>query len=164
MLRSDDRILVTHVGSLPRPATLRDLLVRQDRGESVDPTALEGEAAAAIRHVVARQLAAGIDIGNDGEMPRPGFSTYVAGRMRGFVGASTRRLARDLREHPDFEAMLAQRRRGSARITDAPQCVVVLLHCNELICRKALLHAKHFARERVVIDPRLGRTGGTAGA
>jgi 5-methyltetrahydropteroyltriglutamate--homocysteine methyltransferase len=120
MLRSDDRILVTHVGSLPRPATLRDLLVRQDRGESIDPTALESEAAAAIRHVVARQLAAGIDIGNDGEMPRPGFSTYVAGRMRGFGGASTRRLARDLREHPDFEAMLAQRRRGSARITDAP--------------------------------------------
>src|SRR4029453_4691889 len=123
MIRSDDRILVTHVGSLPRPATLRDLLVRQDRGESIDPTALEGEAAAAIRHGVARQLAAGIDIGNDGEMPRPGFSTYVAGRMRGFGGASTRRLARDLREHPDFEAMLAQRRRGSARITDAPQCV-----------------------------------------
>ena len=113
MIRCDDRILVTHVGSLPRPASLRDLLVRQDRGEAVDAGALEGEAAAAIRHVVARQLAAGIDIGNDGEMPRPGFSTYVAGRMRGFGGASTRRLARDLREHPDFEAMLAQRRRDT---------------------------------------------------
>ncbi len=123
MIKSDRRILVTHVGSLPRPAVLRDLLVRQDRGESVDAAALEGEAATAIHHVVARQLAAGIDVGNDGEMPRPGFSTYVAGRMRGFGGASTRRLARDLRDHPDFEAMLAQRRRGSARITDAPQCI-----------------------------------------
>jgi 5-methyltetrahydropteroyltriglutamate--homocysteine methyltransferase len=123
VIRSEQRILVTHVGSLPRPAPLRDLLVRQDRGESVDETALARETEAAIRHVVAGQLAAGVDVGNDGEMPRPGFSTYVAGRMRGFGGASTRRLARDLREHPDFEAMLAQRRRGAARITDAPQCV-----------------------------------------
>ena len=123
MIRSDRGILVTHVGSLPRPAGLRDLLVSEDRGESIDATALARETEAAIRYVVDRQLAAGIDIGNDGEMPRPGFSTYVAGRMRGFGGASKRRLARDLREHPDFEAMLAQRRRGSARISDAPQCI-----------------------------------------
>jgi len=123
LIRSESRMLVTHVGSLPRPAALRDLLVRQDRGGPVDATALERETEAAIRHVVTRQLAAGIDIGNDGEMPRPGFSTYVAGRMRGFGGESKRRLARDLLEHPDFEAMLALRRRGAARIADAPQCV-----------------------------------------
>jgi len=123
LIRSESRMLVTHVGSLPRPAALRDLLVRQDRGGSVDAAALERETEAAIRHVVARQLEAGIDIGNDGEMPRPGFSTYVAGRMRGFGGESKRRLARDLLEHPDFEAMLALRRRGAARIADAPQCV-----------------------------------------
>ncbi|HEY4909120.1 MAG TPA: cobalamin-independent methionine synthase II family protein [Methylomirabilota bacterium] len=123
MIRSESRILVTHVGSLPRPAALRDLLVRQDRGESVDAMTLEREAEAAIGHVVAKQLEAGIDVGNDGEMPRPGFSTYVAGRMQGFGGKSKRRLARDLLEHPDFEAMLAQRRRGAARIADAPQCI-----------------------------------------
>jgi 5-methyltetrahydropteroyltriglutamate--homocysteine methyltransferase len=123
LVRSESRILVTHVGSLPRPATLRDLLVRQDRGESVDAMTLEREAEAAIGHVVAKQLEAGIDVGNDGEMPRPGFSTYVAGRMRGFGGESKRRLARDLLEHPDFEALLAQRRRGAARIADAPQCI-----------------------------------------
>jgi len=123
VIRSERKILVTHVGSLPRPAPLRDLLVRQDRGEAIEEAALTREAEAAVRHVVSRQLAAGIDVGNDGEMPRPGFSTYVAGRMRGFGGASKRRLARDLREHPDFEAMLAQRRRGAARISDAPQCV-----------------------------------------
>jgi len=111
------------VGSLPRPAALRDLLVRQERGEAVDAAALEREADAAIRRVVAKQLEVGIDVGNDGEMPRPGFSTYVAGRMRGFGGESKRRLARDLIEHPDFEAMLAQRRRAAARIGNAPQCV-----------------------------------------
>ena len=123
MIGSERRIFVTHVGSLPRPATLRDLLVRQDRGHAVDAAALEGEAEAAIRRVVRKQLEAGVDIGNDGEMPRPGFSTYVAGRMRGFGGESRRRPARDLVEHPDFEAMLARRRAGAARIGNAPQCV-----------------------------------------
>src|SRR5262245_62403447 len=121
VIRSERKILVTHVGSLPRPAPLRDLLVRQDRGEAIEEAALTREAEAAVRHVVSRQLAAGIDVGNDGEMPRPGFSTYVAGRMRGFGGASKRRLARDLREHPDFEAMLAQRRRRAAPLSHAPQ-------------------------------------------
>jgi 5-methyltetrahydropteroyltriglutamate--homocysteine methyltransferase len=78
MKRSEDRILTTHVGSLPRPPALRDLLVRLDRGETVDAEALRREAESAVRHVVARQLQAGIDIVNDGEQPRAGFSTYQA--------------------------------------------------------------------------------------
>ena len=70
MKRSEHRILTTHVGSLPRPPALRDLLVRQDRGEVVDAAALAREAEAAVRHVVRKQLEAGIDVGNDGEQPR----------------------------------------------------------------------------------------------
>ena len=123
MKRSDDRILVTHVGSIPRPAALRDLLVRQDAGETVDAGEFERQAETAVRHVVERQLAAGVDVGNDGEQPRAGFSTYVARRMRGFGGESRRPLARDLMEHPDFAEMLAFRRRSAARIANAPQAV-----------------------------------------
>jgi 5-methyltetrahydropteroyltriglutamate--homocysteine methyltransferase len=123
MKRSDDRILVTHVGSIPRPAALRDLLVRQDAGETVDAGEFERQAETAVRHVVERQLAAGVDVGNDGEQPRAGFSTYVARRMRGFGGESRRPLARDLIEHPDFAEMLAFRRRSAARIANAPQAV-----------------------------------------
>jgi len=123
MKRSEHRILTTHVGSLPRPPALRDLLVRQDRGEAVDEAALAREAETAVRYVVRKQLAAGIDVGNDGEQPRVGFSTYPAKRMRGFGGESKRRLARDLAEHPDYAARLARQRAGGARITDAPQAV-----------------------------------------
>jgi 5-methyltetrahydropteroyltriglutamate--homocysteine methyltransferase len=123
MRKSDDRILTTHVGSIPRPAALRDLLVRQDRGEPVDEGALAREAEAAVRDVVARQLEAGIDVGNDGEQPRAGFSTYVARRMRGFGGASKRLPSRDLIDFPDYAALLADRRRAAARITDAPQAI-----------------------------------------
>ena len=123
MKRSESRILTTHTGSLPRPPALRDLLVRQDRGETIDPAALAREAEAAVRHVVARQLECGIDVGNDGEQPRVGFSTYPARRMRGFDGASKRRLSRDIAEHPDYAARLSRQRAGAARINDAPQAV-----------------------------------------
>ena len=128
MKRSDERILVTHVGSIPRPAALRDLLVRQDAGEAVDARELERQAEAAVRQVVERQLAAGVDIGNDGEQPRAGFSTYVARRMRGFGGESRRPLALDLLDHPDFAEMLALRRRSAARIANAPQAVAEIAY------------------------------------
>ncbi|HUP36264.1 MAG TPA: cobalamin-independent methionine synthase II family protein [Candidatus Limnocylindria bacterium] len=123
MERSEHRILTTHVGSLPRPPALRDLLVRLDRGDAVDGPALAREAEAAVCHVVQKQIEAGIDVGNDGEQPRVGFSTYPAKRMSGFGGQSTRRLARDLVEHPDYAARLARQRAGAARIADAPQAV-----------------------------------------
>src|SRR5438309_1834771 len=123
MKRSDQRILTTHVGSLPRTPALRDLLVRQDRGEKVDATTLAREAEAAVRHVVARQLEAGVDVGNDGEQPRVGFSTYPAKRMRGFGGESKRRMSRDIAEHPDYLSRLSRMRAGAARINDAPQAV-----------------------------------------
>ena len=123
MLRSDSRILTTHVGSLPRPTALRDLLMRQDRGEPVEAAALDREVGAALARVITGQLEAGIDVGNNGEQPRAGFSTYVAGRMRGFGGTSRRELAQDLIDFPDYAELLARRRRDAARIADAPQAI-----------------------------------------
>jgi len=121
--RSETRILTTHVGSLPRPPALRDLLVRQDRGEAVEAAALEREVAAALARVITGQLEAGVDVGNNGEQPRAGFSTYVAARMKGFGGTSRRELAQDLIDFPDYAEMLARRRRDAARIGDAPQAI-----------------------------------------
>ena len=116
MQRSEERILTTHVGSLPRHPKLRDLLVRQDRGEVIDEAELGGEIEAAVQRVVQKQLEVGIDIGNDGEQPRVGFSTYVGRRMRGFGGESRRPPAREMADFPDYAAMLEFRRRGGARI------------------------------------------------
>ena len=130
MKRSDQRILTTHVGSLPRTTALRDLLVRQDRGEKVDAATLARESETAVRHVVAKQLEAGIDVGNDGEQPRVGFSTYPAKRMRGFGGESKRRMSRDIAEHPDYMARLARMRTGAARINDAPQAIAEVAYAD----------------------------------
>ena len=123
MERSEGRILVTHVGSFPRPPRLRELLVRQECGEPVDEAELGREVDAAVGAVVGKQLDAGIDIGNDGEQPRVGFSTYVARRLRGFGGESRRPLARDLVDFPDYAALLESRRRSAAKIANAPQAV-----------------------------------------
>ena len=131
MRTSDDRILITHVGSIPRNEALRELLVRQDRGEAIDERELERQVEAAVQVVVARQLEVGVDVGNDGEQPRAGFSTYVARRMRGFGGESRRLTARDLIDFPDYAALLARRRRSAARIADAPQAIAEI-HYDDL--------------------------------
>jgi 5-methyltetrahydropteroyltriglutamate--homocysteine methyltransferase len=123
MRSSEERILTTHVGSLPRNPTLRDLLVRQERGETIDAAALDREVEAAVQRAVQKQMEVGIDIGNDGEQPRVGFSTYVARRMRGFGGEGRRPPARDLTDFPDYAAILEFRRRAAGRITNTPQAV-----------------------------------------
>lgn len=109
MILSRDRILTTHVGSLPRNEKLSDLLIRQEAGEKFDPAEMTAELDKAVRHVVDRQVEAGIDIGNDGEQQRVGFQTYIPQRMSGFGGISQRRRAREFEEFPELLASLMRR-------------------------------------------------------
>jgi 5-methyltetrahydropteroyltriglutamate--homocysteine methyltransferase len=109
MIASRDRILTTHVGSLPRNEPLSDLLMKREADESYDAKLLDSEMDKAIRHVVDRQLAAGIDIGNDGEQQRIGFQTYVPQRMSGFAGVSKRRRGQEFEEFPELVAYLTRR-------------------------------------------------------
>jgi 5-methyltetrahydropteroyltriglutamate--homocysteine methyltransferase len=69
MQKSQQRMLTTHVGSLPRPLALRELLVRQERGEAIDLTEFSLQVEAAVQRVIRRQQEAGIDIANNGEQP-----------------------------------------------------------------------------------------------
>jgi 5-methyltetrahydropteroyltriglutamate--homocysteine methyltransferase len=123
MQRSTDRILTTHVGSLPRSATLTDLLIRQERAEAIDTALLAREARDAVASVVRQQIDAGIDIINDGEQPRVGFQTYVPQRMAGFGGASSRPSPTDYREFPGFARAMAARFTRRSKVRDAPQAV-----------------------------------------
>ena len=109
MIFSRDRILTTHVGSLPRNETLSDLLVAQEEGKSLDPKLLADEMDKAVRHVVTKQMEAGIDVGNDGEQRRIGFQTYVPQRMSGFAGVSKRRRGREFEEFPELLTYLVRR-------------------------------------------------------
>ena len=109
MIFSRDRILTTHVGSLPRNETLSDLLVAQEEGKASIRRLLADEMDKAVRHVVQKQMEAGIDVGNDGEQRRIGFQTYVPQRMSGFAGVSKRRRGIEFEEFPELLSYLMRR-------------------------------------------------------
>ncbi len=123
MKTSTDRILTTHTGSLPRPQALLDKLLAIGLG--ADPASLDFDAASAdaVRDVVARQVATGIDIVSDGEMSKPGYTFYVRDRMSGIKGYEhppeglpRRAVQRDIAEFPDFAEARAAERAGAARM------------------------------------------------
>jgi 5-methyltetrahydropteroyltriglutamate--homocysteine methyltransferase len=128
MQQSDKRILTTHVGSLPRNAELSDLLIRDEAGEAVDRATLARLGEAAVRHVVARQSAAGVDVVGDGEQPRVGFQTYVAQRMKGFGGESKRPMPTDYANFPAFAAQVARRPARRSKVRNAPQAVADVVY------------------------------------
>jgi len=100
MRTSRDRILTTHVGSLPRSAAVTDVVFGRERGEE----APDGDQVitAAVDDVVARQVASGVDVVSDGEMSKISYATYIKDRITGFDGDSDREPPRDLEEFPGF--------------------------------------------------------------
>ncbi|MCW5770843.1 MAG: epoxyalkane--coenzyme M transferase, partial [Rhodospirillaceae bacterium] len=85
MQQSIDRILTTHVGSLPRPAGVVDLLLKRERGEPYDAAAFDAAVAAAVAGAVARQVETGIDVVSDGEFGKAiSWSQYALERLSGF--------------------------------------------------------------------------------
>jgi 5-methyltetrahydropteroyltriglutamate--homocysteine methyltransferase len=107
-MKRSNRILTTHTGSLPRPKPLAELLVAKDQGQAYDAAALAAAARAAVNDVVKRQVEAGIDIVDDGEMSKPGYSTYIADRLTGFSGHAARKPPLDTAKYPDFNAAMVR--------------------------------------------------------
>ncbi len=99
---SSERILTTHVGSLPRPDSLADLLAGREAGEDIDEIQFSREASTAVHHIVRHQVALGIDVVSDGEMAKIGYSTYITDRCTGFSGDSPRRPPADLARFPAY--------------------------------------------------------------
>ena len=108
MQRSQDRILTTHTGSLPRPSALTRLYAMRSRGEVVDSAEIDRIGHAALEEVVPKQIKAGIDIGNNGEQQREGFFLHVRHRMTGFGGTWKRWPRADVEHYPIFKRALEQ--------------------------------------------------------
>jgi len=96
MLRSTERFLTTHTGSLPRPDDLIAMMVAREEGIPVDEAALDKRVTIAIGEMVRKQSEAGVDIVNDGEMSKPSYATYVKDRLNGFGGTSNSFVFQDL--------------------------------------------------------------------
>ena len=112
MQHSRERILTTHTGSLPRPAALVQMYARRANGEHVDEALINDAGHRAMQESVERQMANGIDIGNNGEQQREGFFLYVQRRMSGFSGSWKRWARGDVERYPEFKQMM------SAQATD----------------------------------------------
>jgi 5-methyltetrahydropteroyltriglutamate--homocysteine methyltransferase len=121
MQRSVDRILTTHVGSLPRSEAVTEVLFARERGAVADPAAAARTIAAAVEEVVRRQVATGIDVVSDGEMSKISYATYVAERFAGFAGDTPREPGQDLVEFPGLLTKLAER--GATARYRRPRCV-----------------------------------------
>jgi 5-methyltetrahydropteroyltriglutamate--homocysteine methyltransferase len=117
--RSSDRILTTHAGSLPRPSDLTEMIRARQRGDAVDEEAFARRVREAVVDAVQRQRAAGVDVVSDGEMGKPGFTTYVEERLTGFGGESPFPPMRDLADFPQYADELYQRR---GAVIHAPRC------------------------------------------
>ncbi len=121
MKLSTDRILTTHVGSLPRPDDVAELLLEKERGEPYDEDELDARVARGVAAIVAKQKEAGVDIVSDGEMSKVAYSTYAKDRLTGFEGDSERRLNLDVAPYPIFREKMA--RMTGAQPMRRPQCV-----------------------------------------
>jgi 5-methyltetrahydropteroyltriglutamate--homocysteine methyltransferase len=100
MKTSSSRILTTHTGSLPRPDDLIRMMYAKEEGVPVDPAALAARVRAAVAEVVGKQVKAGVDIVNDGEMSKPSYATYVKDRLAGFGGTGNTFVYQDLADFP----------------------------------------------------------------
>jgi 5-methyltetrahydropteroyltriglutamate--homocysteine methyltransferase len=115
-----DRVLTTHVGSLPRQQPVVDVLFAQDRGEAVDAARFERTMRAGVDEALALQAAVGIDIASDGETSKISYATYISHRLSGFEGDSPRPTPRDLDDYPAFRDRLVAR--GASPTYRRPVC------------------------------------------
>jgi 5-methyltetrahydropteroyltriglutamate--homocysteine methyltransferase len=154
MRTSTDRILTTHTGSLPRPRSLIEMVLGREKGQIVAASAFEAETARAVDEVVARQVAAGVDIVSDGEMSKPSYTTYIRHRVDGIApdprAAEKGRdimIGRDLLDHPDF----ADRRRNFAD-TPFPGCIGPLRYQDRSGLERDIAHLKAAAEKSKPVE------------
>jgi 5-methyltetrahydropteroyltriglutamate--homocysteine methyltransferase len=123
MHKSVDRILITHVGSLPRGEELGELLIEREAGRDVDNDKLADLIDKRVAYVLEKQRETGVEVANDGEQGRVGFQTYVPQRMSGFGGASKRPYGREFIEFPLFTKKMLSRIPRTGKVFDAPEAI-----------------------------------------
>ena len=114
------RFLTTHVGSLPRPEALLDLVFAREGGEAVSEADFDAAVEEATAYVIKRQIEAGIAIVNDGEMSKPSYATYIKHRLSGFGGEAGQYEFADLEAFPGAKAQVFGNKGRAKR--SAPAC------------------------------------------
>jgi len=129
MKSSTERILTTHVGSLPRSKAVTDVVFSRERGEDADKEASDAVIRQAVIDVVGRQAETGVDVVSDGEMSKISYATYIKDRISGFEGDSPRQPPKDLEEFPDF---LGRQASSGGTPTYRRPCCVGEIHVKDM--------------------------------
>lgn len=130
MRTSTDRILTTHVGSLPRSKAVTDLVFAKEQNKPVDEQEFDNVIKAAVDVVVARQIKSGVDVVSDGEMSKISYATYIKDRITGFAGDSPRNAPKDLEDFPGF---LKRAAKGGGTPTYSRPCCVSAIEVKSTI-------------------------------
>ena len=168
MQHSDDRILTTHVGSLPRSEKLLQMLVDREAGHEVDEAAFEKQVERDLDDVLQKQNEVAVDIVCDGELPRLGFSFYVKDRMSGFGGRSPRGTVTDFAKFPGYAKLKQQQAsRGdeiskSATLYTMPECQCAVRYDTEQRAAQQELRLFKESLERTGVGNRAAETFVTA--
>jgi 5-methyltetrahydropteroyltriglutamate--homocysteine methyltransferase len=137
MLRSRDRILTTHIGSLPRPDDLLQMMLDRQAGQPAEPAAFDRRVRQAVTDVVDRQIELGVDIIDDGEQGKASFVTYINERLGGFTPGGPRgnpwRRSREGHAFPEFYASV------EAHASGAPGRAL------QMVCTSAIRYTGHAA-------------------
>lgn len=161
MTATDDRILTTHVGSLPRPEELLAFFERRRVGQPVDASAFQDAVRSATESVVRRQDAVGIDIASGGEQNRLSFVTYVVDRLSGFNGEVPAIQWADLEEYPEYAREVPTFAEWSEPGTTIPAATDPIEYYGETAARSEY---EHFARAIESVDADFEETFVTAAA
>jgi 5-methyltetrahydropteroyltriglutamate--homocysteine methyltransferase len=146
MKLSTDRILTTHVGSLPRPPRLLELLRARSDGRDYDRGAFDALVATTVEDLVAQQVACGIDVVDDGEASKLSYTFYVKGRLAG-IGDDPQAATRsreimagaDMQEHPDF----AERQARPFDLAIVPACIGPVSYGDGKLLEQDLANLRH---------------------
>jgi 5-methyltetrahydropteroyltriglutamate--homocysteine methyltransferase len=123
MKLSSERILTTHVGSLPRPADMIELLVKKEAGQVYEKGEFDRVAERAVADIVRKQAEIGIDVVSDGEMSKFGYATYIKDRLEGFGSESKPKPPRDMADYPELRRKMYEGGFSAASVV-RPSCCV----------------------------------------
>lgn len=166
-LQSADRIRTTHVGSLPRPKYLLDLMKSKTAGNAYDRNAYEASVRKAVAECVQSQAEAGIDVISDGEQSKPGFFTYVRERLEGFEVRQQRRakpFKAEVEAFPEYYEQYFQRAMTGGAIAPVLPlvCTGPVRYCGQEAIKRDIENLKAasaFVKHHAVFMPAVAPSG-----
>ncbi len=157
--QNKDFIQTTHIGSLPRPHDLLDLMKAKFSNQPFDQAAFDARLAGAVKDCVAKQAACGIDIVTDGEFSKPGFFTYIQERLDGFESRPNLKLLsfqKEMAAFPEYYSRYTQETFAQAVVSLAPVvCVAPVKYKGEAFVKRDIDNVKAAARAVGIADDRV---------